>query len=85
MTTREEIAASIRKVIRDCFPEESFGELTEESVINNETNIDSMGFVLIICKLEAMFDVKIPEEEWPKLLTLGDVVTAIQSRLPQET
>ncbi len=43
-----------------------------------------MGFVRIICKLEAMFDVKIPEEEWPKLLTLGDVVTAIQSRLPQE-
>ena len=42
-----------------------------------------MGFVLIICKLEALFDVRIPERQWKKLSTLGDVVDAIEKRLPQ--
>ncbi|MGX8721002.1 MAG: acyl carrier protein, partial [Eubacteriales bacterium] len=65
----------------DCFPDLKDQELTEDTVINNETAIDSMGFVLIICKLEALFDVRIPERQWKKLQTLGDVVDAIYKRL----
>ncbi len=84
MKTRQEIGDAVIKILHDCFPEEDFGELTEESVINSDTGIDSMGFVLIICKLEALFDIRIPEEEWPKLMTLGDVITAIETRLPKE-
>ncbi|MBR2672065.1 MAG: hypothetical protein IKE27_07675, partial [Oscillospiraceae bacterium] len=30
-----------------------------------------MGFILIICRLEAVFDVKIPNRQWNKLQTLG--------------
>ena len=56
-------------------------ELQEDTVINTETAIDSMGFVLVICKLEALFDVRIPERQWKKLQTLGDVVDAIYQRL----
>ena len=36
-----------------------------------------MNFILVICKLEALFDVKIPNRQWQKLSTLGDVVDAI--------
>ena len=71
-----------RKVIADCFPDMNVDELREDSVINTETAIDSMGFVLVICKLEALFNVKIPERQWQKLQTLGDVVDAICKRLP---
>ena len=56
-------------------------ELREDTVINTDTGIDSMGFVLIICKLEALFNVRIPERQWKKLSTLGDVVDAISNRL----
>ena len=59
-------------------------DIREDSVINTETAIDSMGFVLVICKLEALFDVRIPERQWKKLQTLGDVVDAIYNRLPQK-
>ena len=81
--TREDILSGIRTVIYDCFPEMAGVELTEDTVINTDTGIDSMGFVLIICKLEAMFDVRIPERQWQKLSTLGDVVGAIEKRLPR--
>ena len=79
--SREEVLERTKGVIFDCFPDLKDQELTEDTVINNETAIDSMGFVLIICKLEALFDVRIPERQWKKLQTLGDVVDAIYKRL----
>ena len=79
--TRAEILEKTKTVISDCFPDLDVRDLTEETVINTETAIDSMGFVLIICKLEALFDVRIPERQWKKLSTLGDVVTAIEKHL----
>ncbi len=82
--TREEVLDKIRKVIYDCVPEMVTEELKEDTVINTETAIDSMGFILVICKLEAMFNVKIPERQWAKLATMGDVADAIMKRLPKE-
>ena len=79
--SRTEIIEEIKRVIHDCFPDMETVELREDSVINTETAIDSMGFVLVICKLEALFGVKIPERQWQKLQTLGDVADAIEKRL----
>ena len=36
-----------------------------------------MNFILVICRLEALFDVRIPNHQWQKLSTLGGVVSAI--------
>ena len=80
---RAEIITKIKSVITDCFPEMDVSALEEDTVINTETSIDSMGFVLVICKLEAMFDIRIPERQWNKLSTLGDVADAIEKRLPK--
>ena len=81
--TREDVIKEIKTIVFNCFPDMEGQELTEDTVINTETAIDSMGFVLIICKLEALFDVRIPERQWKKLSTLGDVVDAIEKRLPK--
>ena len=82
--TREDVVAKTKEVIYNCFPDMADLDLQEDTVINTETAIDSMGFVLVICKLEAMFDVKVPERQWNKLQTLGDVVDAIYKRLPKK-
>ena len=44
--TREEVLEKIRQVIRDCVPEMVGSDLSEDTVINTETAIDSMGFIL---------------------------------------
>jgi acyl carrier protein len=80
--TRQEVLEQTKQIIYDCFPDLKDADLQEDTVINTETAIDSMGFVLVICKLEALFDVRIPERQWKKLQTLGDVVDAIYKRLP---
>ena len=79
--TRQEVLDQTKKIIYDCFPDMKDVDLQEETVINTETAIDSMGFVLVICKLEALFDVRIPERQWKKLQTLGDVVDAIWKKI----
>ena len=81
--TREEIISKVKTVIFDCFPDMAGTEIEEDTVINTDTAIDSMGFILVICKLESLFNVKIPERQWNKLSTLGDVVDAIEKRLPK--
>ena len=81
--TRQEVLDNIRTVVYNCYPDMEGQKLEESTVINTETAIDSMGFILIICKLEALFNVKIPERQWAKLSTLGDVADAIMKRLPK--
>ncbi|MBQ5995584.1 MAG: hypothetical protein IJL63_06990 [Clostridia bacterium] len=79
--TRQEIFDKVVEEIRDCAPELADKELTEDIVINTDTGIDSMGMTLIICRLEAAFDVKIPQRLWQDIMTIGDVVDAFEKRL----
>ncbi len=79
--TRQEILSATKDVIYECVPELEGQELSEDTVINTDTAIDSMGFTLVICRLEANFNVRIPNRQWQKLSTLGDVVDAIEKRM----
>ncbi len=79
--TRDELLREIVDVVYECAPELEGVELKEETVINTDTGIDSMGLTLIICRLEANLGVNIPQRQWKKLFTLGDVVNAFYSRL----
>ena len=79
--TRDELLKEIVDVVYECAPELEGVELKEETVINTDTGIDSMGLTLIICRLEANLGVNIPQRQWKKLYTLGDVVDAFESRL----
>ena len=81
--TRQEILDKTVEVIYECVPDMEGTELKEDTVINTDTAIDSMGFTMVICRLEANFDVRIPDRQWSKLQTLGDVVDAIEKRLPK--
>ena len=82
--TRTEIAEICRDVVYECFPDMEGTPLYDDTVINTDTAIDSMGFILVICKLEALFDIKIPERRWNKLSTLNDVADEIMKYLPKD-
>ncbi len=81
--TRNDILEKTREIIYESAPELEGMPLEEDTVINTDTGIDSMGFTLIICRLEATFNVRIPSRQWQKLQTLGSVVDAIEKRLPK--
>ncbi len=75
---RQELYDRTVRIIYDCVPELAGKELTEDSVVNTDMGMDSMNFILVICKLEAEFGVRIPNRQWSKLSTLGEVLDAIE-------
>jgi len=76
--TREELLERTVRIIYDCVPELEGVELREDTVVNTDMGMDSMNFILVICKLEAEFDVRIPNRQWRRLSTLGQVLDAIE-------
>ena len=79
--TRDEVSAKIRKIIFDSVPDRVPEVIEEDTVINNDMAIDSMGFILVICRCEAELGVKIPERKWQKLSTFGEVVDEFMRQL----
>ena len=75
--TREAVKERIIRLIHEYVPQLENEELTEESVVNRDMGIDSMNFILVICKIEGEFSVKIPQEEWDHYSRLGDLVDAV--------
>jgi acyl carrier protein len=76
----KQICDTIIQMIKDYLPELSDKSLTMDTVINTETSIDSMGFVLIISKLEALYKIKISERQMNKFVTIGDVVRYVEAK-----
>ncbi len=79
--SREDILQEIINAIYDCQPELEGTEIDENTNINTELGIDSMGMIMIICRLEGNFDIQVPQNEWDDLSTLGDVINAFESRM----
>ncbi len=79
MFTREEVLQRAVKIINDHMPGAFGDNVTEDTLLNPEGNMDSMGFILVLTKLEGEFGVKIPDNTWNKLRTLRDLVDAIMA------
>ena len=84
MITREEVLEKAKRIIADNAPDAFGAVIEEDTVLNVEGNVDSMGFILVLTKLEGETGARIPNNEWDKLRTLGDLVDAIMANLPAE-
>lgn len=79
--SEQEIFGKLLEIIGICMPDMDAGAVTMDSVINRDLGVDSMNFVLIVCKIEAAFDIRIPDKVWPKLSTVRDVVNEVEKRM----
>ncbi len=85
MPTRDEVIAKTKKLIEDNVPDMFGKDLQEDTILNAEGNVDSMGFILVLTKLEGFYNVKIPDDEWDSLRTLGDVADAVLRNLNKDS
>ncbi len=77
--SREEITKTVIKMIHNFVPELEDVELTEDSRINTDASMDSMSLILVITKIESHFDIRIPHKKWDSIMTLGQLVDAIEN------
>ncbi|NLH63307.1 MAG: acyl carrier protein [Erysipelotrichaceae bacterium] len=80
MIERERVLQRTKEIIQENMPKMfgSLEDLNENTTLNpKDGNIDSMGFILIITKLEAEFNAKVPDHKWNRITTLKELVDAI--------
>ncbi|MBQ9327251.1 MAG: acyl carrier protein [Solobacterium sp.] len=74
----QEILDELLKIIHICLPETETEHVNYDTVINRDLGADSMSFVMLMTKIEARFDIRIPEDSWKELSTVRDVIDAIR-------
>jgi len=76
----KEIIVKIEQILRDNIPGFLEGELSMDTPINSEKGVDSLGFILLMSKIQEEFGFEIPPRKWGKIQTLGDLVAFIEKK-----
>ena len=76
--TDQEMLEELLKIIHICLPETETEAITMDTVINRDLGADSMSFVMLMTKIEARFNVRVPESTWKNLSTVQDVIDAVK-------
>jgi len=77
--THEEVVIEVRSVVAE--HTEADVDITETSELVADLEIDSLGVMEVVADLEDRFEMTIDESELQDVVTLGDVVAAIENRL----
>jgi acyl carrier protein len=67
--------AEILKEVADVAPD----QVTDEKSFTDDLDVDSLSMVEVAMAAEEKFGVKIPDDDLPKLRTVGDAVSYIES------
>ncbi|WP_139854653.1 acyl carrier protein [Aequorivita sinensis] len=79
--TSEEIYIKIEPIIKNYLPEDvSKMEISRESDLTKELNINSAHLIDIVLDVEDVFDIEIKNEDLEKLRNLNDVINLIKQK-----
>lgn len=71
---RESIVLKIIGDELDIAPE----QLEESASLVKDLNADSLALLNIVMNVEEHFKINVPEEEWRKLMTVGDIIAYVR-------
>ena len=74
------IAARIHTALADYLKRDP-ATITPTHSLRDDLGLDSMATIELLFRIEEAFDLQIPDEDLHRLLTVGDVITYVQSRL----
>ncbi|MEP6851909.1 MAG: acyl carrier protein [bacterium] len=78
MATTEEIRAGLAEILNEV-ADVSAADVSDEKSFVDDLDVDSLSMVEVAMAAEEKFGVKIPDEELPKLKTVGDAVSYIET------
>ncbi|PIE57699.1 MAG: acyl carrier protein [Desulfobulbus propionicus] len=79
--TREEIKDVVLEIIEEIDEEADFDNLDADEPLRDQFDLDSMDFLDIVMELRKRYQVQIPEEEYPELVTLTSCVNYLEPKL----
>ncbi|WP_375483191.1 acyl carrier protein [uncultured Jatrophihabitans sp.] len=78
MPSADEIRSGLASILNDVADVEP-GDVSDEKSFVDDLDVDSLSMVEVAMAAEEQFGVKIPDDELPKLKTVGDAVKYIES------
>ena len=79
--TEAEISNEVSKVLRKIAPEANLDQLNPKESLREALDIDSFDFLNLMIVLHEELEIEIPESDYPKLNTLGELVRYLSDRL----
>ncbi|MBS1169634.1 MAG: hypothetical protein H6R01_552 [Burkholderiaceae bacterium] len=78
---RQELRQIVIGTLRSIAPEVEEGELVDDEPLRNQVDLDSMDWLNFLIGLHNRLKVEIPEADYAKLVTLGNVLDYLNERL----
>ena len=78
MASAEEIRAGLASILEEV-ADVSPDDVSDEKTFVDDLDVDSLSMVEVAMAAEEKFGVKIPDDELPKLKTVGDAVSYIEN------
>ncbi|WP_375498567.1 acyl carrier protein [uncultured Jatrophihabitans sp.] len=78
MPSADEIRAGLASILNDVADVDA-ADVSDEKSFVDDLDVDSLSMVEVAMAAEEQFGVKIPDDELPKLKTVGDAVKYIES------
>lgn len=72
--TKDQIREEIKNIISMIAPDEDLSSLSDEGILREQINLDSMDFLDIIMELRKRHKLHVPEADYPRFATLGGSV-----------
>jgi acyl carrier protein len=77
----KELRAAVIATLKAIAPEVEEGDLRPDRPLRNQVDLDSMDWLNFLIGLHEKLKVDIPEADYAKLVTLGDVLDYLKAKL----
>ena len=74
----DEVRAGLAEILNEVADVDA-GDITDDKSFTDDLDVDSLSMVEVAMAAEEKFGVKIPDDDLPKLRTVGDAVNYIQT------
>jgi len=74
----DEVRAGLAEILNEVADVDA-GDVTDDKSFTDDRDVDSLSMVEVAMAAEEKFGVKIPDDDLPKLRTVGDAVNYIQT------
>ncbi|AYE96606.1 phosphopantetheine-binding protein [Mycobacterium paragordonae] len=82
MTTQEDTRGVVLSVLTTIAPEVDADEITDDDLLRDQVDLDSMDWLNFLLGIHKRFNVDIPESDYATLRTLSDVVGYVETHAP---
>ncbi|HSP54885.1 MAG TPA: phosphopantetheine-binding protein [Dehalococcoidia bacterium] len=79
--TRENVRSTVLVILGQIAPEADMSQLRPDVRIRDQLDLDSMDFLNFLIAVNEELNIDIPEDDYPRLRTLDEIVAYIQAKL----